>query len=106
MITGLLGEADLLSGGLVCPRSPPDALAAFAELTYIPEDEWVVPGICAYVPQTAWLLNASIKDNILFHLPYDEKRYKMTLEVRGLLLSSLVVDLINWFYRHVRLSVT
>lgn len=106
IISGLLGEADLLSGGLVCPRSPPDALAAFAELSFIPEDEWVVPGICAYVPQTAWLLNASIKDNILFHLPYDEKRYKMTLEVRVSLRLSLVAHLINWIYRHARLSVT
>ncbi|KDQ21679.1 hypothetical protein BOTBODRAFT_26106 [Botryobasidium botryosum FD-172 SS1] len=84
LLLALLGEADLLSGGLICPRSPPDALARFAELSHIPEDEWVVPGICAYVPQTAWLQNASIKDNILFHLPYDERRYQKTLEVCAL----------------------
>jgi hypothetical protein len=77
----LLGEADLLAGQLICPRSPPDTIAAFAELKSIPEDEWVVPGVCAYVPQTAWLQNASIRDNILFHLPYDKKRYNETLEV-------------------------
>jgi hypothetical protein len=34
----------------MCPRSPPDAIASFTD--DIPaEDEWVVPGVCAYVPQ-------------------------------------------------------
>lgn len=76
----LLGEADLLSGQICCPRSPPDAIASF-EKVIPPPEEWVVPGLCAYVPQAAWLRNASIKDNILFNLPYVEDRYKKTLEV-------------------------
>jgi ABC-type multidrug transport system fused ATPase/permease subunit len=37
---------------------------------------------------TAWLQNASIRDNILFGLPYVEKRYQDTLEA-----CSLVKDL-------------
>lgn len=82
----LLGEADLLAGQVISPRSPPDAISAFSALKFIPAKDWVVPGICAYVPQTAWLQNASIKDNILFNLPLDEKRYQETLEVRRLLL--------------------
>jgi hypothetical protein len=81
-VTALLGEADLLVGQITCPRSPPDCLAQFAELSFIPEDEWIVQGVCAYVPQTAWLQNASIRENILFNLPYDEKRYQETIEVR------------------------
>lgn len=81
--SALLGEADLLAGNIISPRSPPDAVATFSALPYIPEDAWVVPGICAYVPQTAWLQNASIKDNILFNLPFNEKRYQQTLEVRS-----------------------
>ncbi|KZT35927.1 hypothetical protein SISSUDRAFT_1064088 [Sistotremastrum suecicum HHB10207 ss-3] len=78
MLLGLLGEADLLTGQVICPRSPPDALASF-QVPYIAPDEWIVPGICAYVPQSAWLQNASIKDNILFTLPFDEERYQQTL---------------------------
>lgn len=66
---------------MICPRSPPDVLAKFAALKHIPEEDWVVPGVCAYVPQTAWLQNASIRDNILFNLPFDEERYQKTLEV-------------------------
>ncbi|KDQ53279.1 hypothetical protein JAAARDRAFT_72568 [Jaapia argillacea MUCL 33604] len=87
LLLGLLGEADLLTGQLRCPRSPPDAIASFAG--EIPKDEeWNVPGVCAYVPQSAWLRNASIKDNILFNLPYVEERYQKTLEV-----CALVADL-------------
>ena len=81
----LLGEADLLTGQMFCPRSPPDSLAAFAGVA-VPEDKWIVEGLCAYVPQVrknpnfaslstrtfnlffsfalwqaAWLRNASIK---------------------------------------------
>lgn len=58
--SALLGEADLLTGQIVCPRSPPDALASFAKVR-ASEEDWIVEGICAYVPQAAWLRNASIK---------------------------------------------
>ncbi|KAJ7691594.1 P-loop containing nucleoside triphosphate hydrolase protein [Mycena rosella] len=87
LLLALLGEADLLTGQMLCPRSPPNALAAFTDV-HISKEEWVVQGICAYVPQAAWLRNASIKENILFSLPYDEERYQLTLEV-----CALVADL-------------
>lgn len=29
----------------------------------------------AFVPQTAWITNASLKDNVVFSRPFDEKRY-------------------------------
>ena len=51
----LLGEADLLTGQMVCPRSPPDALASFIG-AHIAKEEWIVPGICAYVPQVRHIL--------------------------------------------------
>ncbi|KAH9916981.1 multidrug resistance-associated ABC transporter [Epithele typhae] len=81
---GELSLTDILAGQVVCPRSPPDIIASFAGVE-VPEEEWVVPGVCAYVPQTAWLRNASIRDNILFNLPYVEKRYQQTLEACALL---------------------
>ncbi|KAG8964201.1 hypothetical protein FRC03_002096 [Tulasnella sp. 419] len=85
LLLALLGEADVLAGQIITPRSPPDTIAKFAELREITEDEWIVEGVCAYVPQTAWLQNASIKENILFNLPYDEKRYNATLEACALI---------------------
>jgi ABC-type multidrug transport system fused ATPase/permease subunit len=79
LLLALLGEADILTAQLICTRSSPDALAAFMQVS--PGEEWVLPNVCAYVPQVAWLQNASIKENILFNLSYDEKRYRETLEV-------------------------
>ena len=38
----------------------------------------------AYVPQQAWIQNATVKDNILFGKPYDEVAYKRTLSVCAL----------------------
>lgn len=91
LLLALLGEADVLAGQVVCPRSPPDALAQFAEQVATPE-EWIVEGVCAYVPQSAWLRNASIKDNILFNLPYDEERYQKTLEACALVSDLLILE--------------
>ncbi|KAI0683866.1 ATP-binding cassette transporter [Cytidiella melzeri] len=84
LLLALLGEADLLTGQLVCPRSPPDAIASFTG-KFVSDEDWIVKGVCAYVPQSAWLRNASIRDNILFNLPYNEERYQKTLEVCALL---------------------
>ncbi|OTA99800.1 hypothetical protein M426DRAFT_268815 [Hypoxylon sp. CI-4A] len=52
LLLSLLGETTLESGTATCP---PDV---------------------AYVPQTAWLQNATVRQNILFYSPYDERRYK------------------------------
>ncbi|KAF8627345.1 hypothetical protein AX15_004416 [Amanita polypyramis BW_CC] len=84
LLLALLGEADILAGQLMCPRSPPDSIASFIGKT-ISREQWVVEGLCAYVPQTAWLRNASIKENILFDLPFDQERYQKTLEACALL---------------------
>lgn len=36
-------------------------------------------GRIAYVTQQAWIFNATVRENILFGLPYDEERYKMVV---------------------------
>ena len=41
----------------------------------------IMNGRIAYVPQTAWLMNASVKDNILFGSPYNEEKYKKILKI-------------------------
>ena len=51
----------------------------------IKEEDWVIPSMLAYVPQQAWLQNASIKDNIVFSSPWDEDRYQAVLEACSLL---------------------
>lgn len=38
-------------------------------------------GSIAYVSQTAWLQNDSLKNNILFGSPYDQKKYDKVVEL-------------------------
>jgi len=37
-------------------------------------------GKVAYASQTAWILNKTVRENILFGLPYDETRYKKVID--------------------------
>ncbi|KAI0143473.1 hypothetical protein GGR57DRAFT_508179 [Xylariaceae sp. FL1272] len=77
VLMALLGEMTLLKGKVYLPggRSRedvhPDPATGLAET-------------CAYVAQSAWLVNANIKENILFSSPYDEKRYKEVIIACGL----------------------
>ncbi|KAK0368022.1 ABC transporter [Colletotrichum tamarilloi] len=69
MLMALLGEMTLVEGKVYCPggRSREDVR---------PDPETGLADTVAYVAQAAWLVNANIKDNILFAAPYDEKRYR------------------------------
>ncbi|WVO13896.1 hypothetical protein L204_101520 [Cryptococcus depauperatus] len=82
LLNGLLGEADLLTGCVTCPRSSPDVM----DHTSIKQKEeaWIIPNMTAYVPQQTWLQNASIKDNIIFSAPWDPDRYRQVIDVCSL----------------------
>ena len=69
MLMGLLGEMTLMEGKIYCPggRSREDVR---------PDLETGLADTIAYVAQSAWLINASIRDNIVFAAPFDERRYK------------------------------
>ncbi|KAL7425146.1 hypothetical protein Q5752_000834 [Cryptotrichosporon argae] len=82
LLAGLLGEADLVAGALTCPRSAPDTISNFAAT--ISADEWLLPEMVGYVPQQAWLQNASIKENIIFSSPFDAVRYAAVIEACSL----------------------
>ncbi|KAJ3214108.1 hypothetical protein HDU67_002064 [Dinochytrium kinnereticum] len=41
-------------------------------------------GTCGYAPQEPWLINATIRDNILFGLDYDEQLYLDVIRLCGL----------------------
>ncbi|KAF7325679.1 Multidrug resistance-associated ABC transporter protein [Mycena kentingensis (nom. inval.)] len=89
LLLALLGEADVLAGNVMCPRSPLNTLASVAKQV---SDNWIVDGLCAYVPQTAWLRNQSIRDNILFNLPFDENRYRKTIRACALEADLKILD--------------
>jgi len=48
------------------------------------KDNWIIPSAVAFVAQIPWIENASIRDNILFGLPYNEYRYNKVIEVCAL----------------------
>ncbi|KAK8112179.1 ABC transporter [Apiospora kogelbergensis] len=68
MLMALLGEMTMMKGQVYLPggRSREDVRV---------NPETGLAETCAYVAQSAWLVNANIKENILFSAPYDEKRY-------------------------------
>lgn len=69
VLMGLLGEMTMLEGKIYCPggRSREDVR---------PDPETGLANTIAYVAQSAWLVNANIRDNILFAQPLDEQRYR------------------------------
>lgn len=81
MLAAVLGEADVLEGTLYVPRAPSLSERHDDKAN---KDNWVIPDAVAYVAQIPWIENASIKDNILFGLPYDEERYTKTVDVCAL----------------------
>ena len=60
MLSAMLGELPCISGH-------PDAARIY--------------GSIAYVPQESWVFNATLRENILFGLPYDEVRYNKAVHV-------------------------
>ncbi|XP_067433255.1 ATP-binding cassette sub-family C member 3 isoform X2 [Thunnus thynnus] len=48
------------------------------------EGEVSIRGSVAYVPQQAWIQNATLRDNILFGKPYNEQKYRCVLEACAL----------------------
>ncbi len=48
------------------------------------EGECKVLGSIGYVPQEAWLLNMTLRENIIFGSPFDEKRYNEVIRVCAL----------------------
>lgn len=72
-------------------------LAMLGEMIHL-KGTAAIRGTVAYIPQTvnkrhdfffhnyiflykqAWLINATLRDNILFGLPYDESRYNTVIE--------------------------
>ena len=44
----------------------------------------IIDGTTAYVPQTAWIINDTLKENILFGKPYQKAFYDQIIEACAL----------------------
>ena len=81
LLASIIGEADILSGIVNVPRHPRTSEQHDHRATY---DNWVIASSIAFVPQIPWIESATIKDNVLFGLPYYPDRYGHVLEACAL----------------------
>lgn len=77
MLMGLLGEMTRISGRVYCPGG-----SSREEIRVDPETG--LADTIAYVAQSAWLINDSIRNNITFATPFNEKRYWDVIRVCAL----------------------
>lgn len=69
LLLALLGEMELLGGMVHIP-------GGYSRQTLRPDHQTGLTESVAYCAQQAWLVNATIRENILFAVPYDEQRYR------------------------------
>ena len=70
LLAAILGEADRLSGSVYVPRAPHERYDDKAN-----KSNWIIKSAIAFVAQIPWIENATIRENILFGLPFDRDRY-------------------------------
>ncbi|KAF4979956.1 hypothetical protein FZEAL_3942 [Fusarium zealandicum] len=75
LLSAILGEAELLKGSIHAPKS---------SQSHISFNKWTNPGSTAYISQTPWLENTSIRNNILFGLPHVKTRYDKVIKACAL----------------------
>ena len=74
LLAAVIGEGKKLSGTISIPKPARGSYDDNAN-----PRNWVIPEAMAFVAQIPWIENAAIKDNILFGLPYEGRRYALTL---------------------------
>ncbi|KAJ3112059.1 hypothetical protein HDU96_004984 [Phlyctochytrium bullatum] len=58
--------------------------ALVGSLKAVPPARVVFGGSVGYVPQQPWIMNSTLRDNILFGLPYEKERYRSAIDVCAL----------------------
>ncbi|RDW69893.1 hypothetical protein BP5796_08290 [Coleophoma crateriformis] len=81
LLAAILGEVEVLSGYIQVPRAPPADQRFDNKATAA---DWIIPTAMAFISQTPWIENATIKDNILFGLPFDPVRYEKVVQACAL----------------------
>ncbi|PKY05985.1 P-loop containing nucleoside triphosphate hydrolase protein [Aspergillus campestris IBT 28561] len=81
ILASILGECDVLAGSVAVPHAP--SLEERFDHRAI-QDNWIIDSAVAYVAQNPWTESASIRDNILFGLPFSNSRYLEAVFASGL----------------------
>lgn len=81
LLASILGECDVLHGKVKVPVSPQLNIRYDRRIS---SAEWIIDNAIAYVAQIPWIENGTIRDNILFGLPYHPTRYRKVLHACAL----------------------
>jgi ABC-type transport system involved in cytochrome bd biosynthesis fused ATPase/permease subunit len=69
---------------LAFPAGKSSILQAILNKMIVAEGSVEVGGTIAYVPQSPWVQNLSLRDNILFGMPFDAAKYKAVIHACAL----------------------
>jgi ABC-type multidrug transport system fused ATPase/permease subunit len=83
LLLTLLGEMDLINGHINLPQISYDS--AYNPTSGLTE-------ATAYCPQEPWIMNQSIRSNIIFNMPFDSQRYAAVLDAVALLPDIAALD--------------
>lgn len=76
LLAAIVGEADKVAGRIEVPLPPSSKDRHDFKAN---KSDWIIDSAVAFVAQICFIENASIKNNIIFGLPYDSGRYKKVL---------------------------
>lgn len=81
ILQGILGECHVVEGAIQRPHAIQDTTG-----THSAQDNcWLLKNTTAFVPQNPWIETGTLRENILFGLPYNEGRYHQVLSACALL---------------------
>jgi ABC-type transport system involved in cytochrome bd biosynthesis fused ATPase/permease subunit len=72
LLAAIIGEAQIIKGDIQVPQAPPMHMRGNENASL---EDWITPSAVAYVSQVPWIENTTIKNTILFGLPYRHERY-------------------------------
>jgi ABC-type multidrug transport system fused ATPase/permease subunit len=81
LLAAILGEVEVFEGTITVPLPPSMAERRDDKAN---KSNWILPNALAYVSQQPWIENATLKNNILFGLPFDEHRYNQVISTCAL----------------------
>ena len=81
LLSSIIGEADILSGSITVPRAVIENERFDRQAN---KSNWILPEAIAFVSQVPYVENATLRDNILFGLPFDQDRYQQVLDASAL----------------------
>ena len=81
LLAAIIGEADKMAGKIEVPLAPsPKDRHDFKAN----RSDWIIGSAIAFVAQMCFIENATIKENIVFGLPYDSGRYRKVISACAL----------------------